>query len=149
MTQKPCQEKNMNTRISKLMGLASLLACGNATAIDTSEPFLCAVSQVYECLDGAGCEAVLPEMVSAPTFIWVDEDKKQIRTNQNRDGTKATNIESLDGRHILQGAEDGNPNEVDGAAWSLSIEDATGRFVGAIAVQQASISLFGACTELD
>lgn len=36
-----------------------------------------------------------------------------------------------------------------GAAWTLSIEDVNGRFVGAIAIQQASISLFGACTELD
>lgn len=92
---------------------------------------------------------MLPELVNVPTFIWVDMKNKRLRTNQNNAGSKIVNMVILDGRHILQGAEDGDPQQIDGAAWTLSIEDETGRFVGAIAVEQASISLFGACTELD
>ena len=133
----------------KWVGAAALLAtAGNAVALDTSEPSLCAVAQVNECLDGFGCEEVLPEMVSAPTFIWVDMKKNRIRTNQNDDGATIANKVELDGRHILQGAEDGDPDASDGAGWTLSIEDSTGRFAAAIAIEQATLSLFGACTEL-
>ena len=137
------------TRFRTITAATLLLATGSATAIDTSEPFLCAVAQVHECLDGFGCEAVLPEMVNAPTFIWVDLKKKRIRTSLNNEGSRISNQAMVDGRHILQGAEDGNPNQPDGVAWSMSIENDTGRFVGAVALQQASITLFGACTEVD
>ena len=127
---------------------AALTIAGNAAALDTSEPFLCAVAQVNECLDGFGCEEVLPEMVNAPTFIWVDMKDNRIRTNQNEGGARIANKVELDGRHILQGAEDGDPDASDGAGWTLSIEDSTGRFAAAVAIEQATLSLFGACTEL-
>ena len=136
-------------KLLKTAGAAGILAfAGQAAALDTSEPFLCAVAQVNECLDGAGCQEVLPEMVGAPTFIWVDVKKNRLRTNQNSDGAKIANRLVLDGRHILQGIEDGDPNVPDGAGWTLSIEDSTGRFVAAVAIEQATLSLFGACTEL-
>ena len=138
----------MKITLKTLAAAGCLLTGSTAAAIDTSEPFLCAVTQVNECLDGFGCESVLPEMVNAPTFIWVDMKKKHIRTSINEKGSRIANQMTVDGRHVIQGAEDGNPNQIDGAAWSLSIEDETGRFVGAVALQQASVTLFGACTEL-
>lgn len=125
-----------------------MIWAGSSAALDTSKPFLCAVAQVNQCVDGLGCESVLPEMVNAPTFIWIDVGKKRIWTNQNAAGAKIINRVQIDGRHILQGAEDGNPNTVDGAGWTLSIEDSTARFTAAIAIEQATVSLFGACTEL-
>ncbi len=127
---------------------ACLLTAGSAAAIDTSEPFLCAVSQVTECLDGWGCEAVLPEMVNAPTFIWVDMKKKRIRTSVNNDGSRIVNMAEANGLHLIQGSQTDNP-ETPSGAWSMSIEDSTGRFVGAVALRQASLTLFGACTEVD
>jgi hypothetical protein len=87
-------------------------------------------------------------MVGAPTFIWVDVEKSHICTNQNSNGSKIINRMEIDGRHILQGAEDGPPDGIDGAGWTLSIEDSTGRFAAAISIEQATLSLFGACTEL-
>jgi hypothetical protein len=139
----------MKIRISTLVAAACLLTAHPALSLDTSDPFLCAVTQVNECLDGFGCETVLPEAVNAPTFIWVDMKKKHIRTNHNSSGARVSSTAKLGNRHILHGASDGAGESVDGVAWTLSIEDTTGRFVGAIAIQQASISLFGACTELE
>lgn len=138
----------MNSKWKSLVAAGCLISASAASALDTSEPFLCAVTQVNECLDGIGCEGVLPEMINAPTFIWVDIKKKQIRTKQNAGGSKITNYVEIDGKHLLQGAEDGNPNAQDGAGWTMSIEDETGRFSAAIALQQATASLFGVCTEL-
>lgn len=139
---------NMNTLWKSLATAGCIISTASVSALDTSETLLCAVTQVNECLDGYGCEAVLPEMVNAPTFIWVDMKKKRITSNQNSDGTRIVNSVELDGRHVLQGAEAGNPNVEDGAGWTLSIEDETGRFAAAIVIQQATVSLFGACTEL-
>lgn len=124
------------------------LFSAHAAAIDTGEPFLCAVSQVTECLDGWGCEAVLPEMVNAPTFIWVDLKKKRVRTSLNNEGSRIVNLVEADGLHLIQGSQTNNPEGPSGA-WSMSIEDSTGRFVGAVALRQASLNLFGACTEVD
>ena len=138
----------MKNQLKAAMATGLLLSAGTATALDTSEPFLCAVTQVTECLDGFGCEAVLPEMVGAPTFIWIDMKKNRIRTNQNADGSRIANKAEIDGRHILQGAEDGDPEATDGAGWTLSIEDTTGRFAAAVAIEQATLSMFGSCTEL-
>lgn len=139
----------MKKTTKTLLVAGALTVTTNATGLDTSEPFICAVTQVNECLDGRGCETVLPEEVNAPTFIWVDVKKKQIRTNHNTVGARAANLTMLDGRHVLQGASDGTGQSIDGAAWTMSIENETGRFVGTVAVQQASVSLFGVCTELE
>lgn len=138
----------MIKQVKAVVAATALLSASSTLAIDTSEPFLCAVAQVTECLDGFGCETVLPEMVGAPTFIWVDVRKNRIRTNQNADGAAITSKREIDGRHILQGTEEGDPEVIDGAGWTLSIEDATGRFAAAVAIEQATLSMFGACTEL-
>lgn len=135
-------------RLRTLIAVPALLLGSSAIAIDTSEPFLCAVAEVNECLDGFGCETILPEIVNAPTFIWVDVDKKRIRTNQNEAGSKIENRAAINGRLVLQGADQAIAENTGGAGWTLSIEDSTGRFVASIAIQQASISLFGSCTEL-
>ncbi|MFV2089389.1 MAG: hypothetical protein ACC642_01925 [Pseudomonadales bacterium] len=139
----------MKDTLKKLFTLGLLLFGSSAVAFELSEPFLCAVTQVHQCRDGFGCEAVLPEDVSAPTFIWVDVKGKHLKTNRNAPGTRINRVTTLENRHILQGAEDGVPDRPDGAGWTISIENETGRFVGAIAVAQASITLFGACTELE
>jgi hypothetical protein len=139
----------MKNKVRVLIAICCSAAASSAVALDTSKPFLCAVAQVNECLDGLGCEQVLPEVVNAPTFIWVDVKKKLIRINQDTGGSGIATVTRLSGRHILQGTEEIDSKAPSNAAWTLSIEDDTGRFVGAAALQQASITLFGACTELE
>jgi hypothetical protein len=137
----------MNVTSRFLIGLTALLAAGSASAIDTSKPFLCASMQVYECIDGRGCEAVLPEDVAAPTFMRVNVRGKEIRVLKDAPPTKIRGVARIEDRLILQGAEDGNPNRPDGVGWTLSIENDTGRFVATAAILQGAINIFGACTE--
>jgi len=131
-----------------LIGVVTLLSAGTASALDTSKPFLCASMQVNECIDGGGCEAVLPEEVNAPTFLRVDVGNKVIRVLKDAPGTKIRSITQIENRLVLQGAEDGNPRQPDGTGWTLSIENDTGRFVATAAVLQGAIVIFGACTEI-
>ncbi len=137
----------MNVTSRLLVGLIAMLAAGSALAIDTSKPFLCASMQVYECIDGRGCEAVLPEDVDAPTFMRVNVRAKEIRVLKDAPPTKIRGFARIEDRLILQGAEDGNPNRPDGVGWTLSIENDTGRFVATAAILQGAINIFGACTE--
>lgn len=139
----------MDFRIKTIAVSALLALAGSVAALDTSELLLCAVTQVHECRDGYGCEAVLHEDVGAPTFLWVDVKKMNLRTNTRSAGSKILNVTRVEDRHVLQGAEDGDPEQSDGGGWTLSIEDQTGRFAAAMVVQQATIGMFGSCTELD
>jgi hypothetical protein len=130
-----------------LISVVTLLSAGSAWALDTSKPFLCASMQVNECIDGRGCEAVLPEEVNAPTFLRVDVRNKVVRILKDAPGSKIRSISRIENRLVLQGAEDGNPRQPDGTGWTLSIENDTGRFVATAAVLQGAIVIFGACTE--
>ncbi len=134
--------------MKRLIG-ATLLCCMTTPllALDTSEPLLCATTQVFQCVDGAGCSAVLPEAVNAPTFIRLDVKKKQLRVYKDAPPTKIASVTDIKNRIVLQGAEQGSEQRPGGGGWTMSVESDTGRFVGAIAVEQATITLFGACTE--
>ncbi len=65
------------------LALLFLLATGPAVALDKSAPLLCAVIDVNECVDGAGCREVLPEDVDVPTFFWINLKKEEIGTSKD------------------------------------------------------------------
>ena len=131
-----------------LAGACAMLAAGPALAIDTSKPFLCASIEVHECIDGAGCEPVLPEQVNAPTFMRVDVKGRKIKVLKDAPPTTIRTVTTIEDRLVLQGAEDGNPRQPDGTGWTLSIENKSGRFVGTASLLQGAVVIFGACTEL-
>ncbi|MCZ6854630.1 MAG: hypothetical protein O7G86_11995 [Gammaproteobacteria bacterium] len=137
---------NVLSRISLGIGLLSL--AGSALAIDTSNPILCASLDVNECVDGAGCREVLAEEVNAPTFFRIDMKKMEIRVTKDAQPTKIELSESLEGRIVMQGIEDGNPDVDDGTGWTISIEEDTGRMVATAAIRQGAVVIFGACIEL-
>jgi hypothetical protein len=124
------------------------LVTGTALAVDADKTILCAVTQVEDCIVGGGCETVQPEDVNAPTFLRVNLKKNEIVVRPSQPPTKIEHREQVENRLMLQGAEDGNENRPDGVGWTLSIGMDTGRFVAAIAATDASITLFGACTEI-
>lgn len=138
----------MKSLNKSLLGLAFVLLSGSAGAIDTTQPILCASTQVWECIDGRGCESVLPEEVNAPTFLRVNVKNKEIRIFDDKAPSKIATVTDIEDRVILQGADEADDIQPDGAGWSLSIEHSTGRFVGTAAIVQGAIVIFGACTEI-
>lgn len=125
------------------------LACsGPSLALDSSAPILCATTDTRECVDGSGCREVLPEEVNVPTFFRLDLKKGTVHVLKSEEPNKAEHYEEVDGRIVMQGVQDGLPDVTDGAAWTLMVEQETGRMVGTAATLQAAIVLFGACTEI-
>ena len=137
----------MNKNIITGLAALFLLASASALALDTSEPVLCASIDVHECVDGGACSDVLPEDVNAPTFFRIDLKKQTVRVTKSGDPEEAANFDRLSGRYVLQGVDHGAPDDTDGVAWSIQIEEDTARLAATALTRQAAIIIFGACTE--
>jgi hypothetical protein len=139
---------------TKLMGFISLaLAWGAAGAaeFDGSAPLLCASTEVIECLPAEECQRVTPEAVDAPQFIRIDFTANQIRAASASGAAKTTPIErreTVDGKLMLQGAEDGVEGVRDGLGWTLAIAENTGKMVLTGSGDAVGFVIFGACTPL-
>jgi hypothetical protein len=81
-------------------------------------------------------------------YLWVDVAKKSIQDKKSGEGRK-TPIESVkrvDGKLILQGAEEGRPDVRDGFGWTVAIMEDSGQMVMTASGDMVAISAFGVCT---
>ena len=116
---------------------------------DGSKPLLCAVIDIVECGSGGKCQQVTAEDVGIPRFIKVNFKKKTITATQasgNKKSTTIKNSEHIDGKLILQGAEDGIEGVRDGVGWSIAIAEDTGNMVLSASGDDVGFVVFGACT---
>jgi hypothetical protein len=115
---------------------------------DGSKPLVCTVITVNECLEGEGCMAVAPEDVNLPRHLWVDVAKKTIQDKKAGDGRKSPieSVKRVDGKLVLQGAEEGRPDVRDGFGWTVAIIEDSGQMVLSASGDMVAISAFGACT---
>lgn len=122
-----------------------------ADSFDGSEPLLCALLDINECAAGNGCEEVMAESINAPRFLRVNVKDKQI-TGKRASGSENTAaiefMERLDGKLILQGADDGVEGVRDGLGWTLTIAEDTGKLVLTASGDDVAFIAFGACTPL-
>ena len=122
---------------------------GHAATFDGSTPLLCAVQTVSQCDAGAPCEAVTPARVNVPDFLQIDVRSRIISATPETGIRRQTVIdysEQLDGKLVLQGADDGIEDVRDGLAWSLVIDDTSGKLVLSAAGDGFALVGFGACT---
>ena len=141
-------------RIAKLFGIIVTIACMfSAPAVagnfDGSKELLCAVMDILECQPGGKCLNVTSEEVGIPNFLRIDFKKKELNAtfadgNQKRSPIK--NSEKIDGKLILQGAEDGIEGVRDGLGWSMSIDEEIGKMVLTASSDAVAFVMFGACT---
>ena len=116
---------------------------------DGSKELICAVIDITECGPGGKCQQVSAEDVGIPRFLKIDFKKKEISAT-HADGTqRSTTIErseKVDGKLIIQGAEDGIEGVRDGLGWSLAIAEDTGKTVLTASGDEVGFVIFGACT---
>ncbi len=120
------------------LGLAT---SAGAADFDGSKALLCAPGEAVDCLPRGDCQQRSPDELGIPRFITVDFKKKQL-SGRSVDGDESTaiqNVRSVDGKQILQGAENGR-------GWSIVIDEETGDMSAAVAGKEAGFVLFGACT---
>ena len=117
---------------------------------DGSSVFTCASIDVMECLPAQGCKKVSADAVDIPRFIKVDITNKQLTTGSASDTRKTDieRVEEVDGKMMLQGAEDGREGQRDGVGWSMSVSKDKGDMVLSASGDGVAFVIFGACTLL-
>lgn len=108
---------------------------------DGSEPLLCAIVQVFECEANGECNPVSIETAVLPRFINVDVEEKIISATEESgitDVSKIRNFERIDGRFILQGAENGR-------GWTIVVLEETGTMSATVSDEDVGFVVFGAC----
>jgi len=131
--------------------LVSAMPLVASAALDGASKFICASVDVMECLPTEGCNRVAADEVDIPRFIKVDVKNKQIVTNSKGDKRKTAieRVEKVDGKLMLQGAEDGRKGgEPDGIAWSMSVVEDSGDMVFTASGDGVAFVVFGACTSM-
>jgi hypothetical protein len=120
----------------------------SAGDFDGSKELLCACMRVIECGPDGNCTEVSAEEIGIPEFLKINFKQKTISAplmEKNQNPSRIENLERIDGKLILQGAEDGYKEVRDGAGWSMSISEETGKMVLTESGNQVGFVIFGAC----
>jgi hypothetical protein len=130
------------------MGLAALACMTPSVArgddLAGKDKLVCSAVEATVCTLEGSCEIGAPWNWDIPQFLEIDLRSKQISTTaasgQNR-VTTAKTLERAEGLIVLQGLERGR-------AFSIVITEGTGRLSAAVARDQMTVTVFGACTPL-
>ena len=120
----------------------------SAGDFDGSKELMCACIRVIECGPDGNCVQVSAEEIGIPQFLKINFEQKTISAPQwGKDQTpsRIENLERIDGKLILQGAEDGYKEVQDGTGWSMAISRETGKMVLTESGDQVAFVVFGAC----
>lgn len=122
--------------------IAGVVAAEDLTGVDR---FICSSAQAQICLETGECYAAIPWELDVPDFIVVDLDRKTVSTTEASDlnrSSEFSKVEKSNGIIYVQGIEDGR-------AFSFVIHESTGHMTAAIARDGLSVTVFGACTDVD
>jgi len=134
--------------IGAVLIFAAVPVVSEAADFDGSKPLICSVINITECTPNDGCQKTAIENVGMPQFLKVDPAKKIVTPAKPIEGRKPTQIERMervDGKLILQGAEDGVENVRDGLGWTAAISETTGKFILTASGEEVAFVIFGAC----
>ena len=121
----------------------------SAASVDGSQPLLCALMKAMECTQSNGCTEVSAEDLNVQQFVTIDFDKKEMRGVENTERkTMIERTEEVDGKLILQGAEDGYADMKDGLGWTMAISAESGQVVLTASGDGVAFVVFGACLPL-
>jgi hypothetical protein len=119
-----------------------------AADFDGSKPLLCSVISITECTSEGGCQKTTIENAGIPQFLKVDVSNKTVSPAPSVEGRKPTPIERMErveGKLILQGAEDGVENVRDGLGGTAAISEESGKFILSASGEEVAFVIFGAC----
>ncbi len=137
------------TLFATLMGFVSTASADGF--YDGKTPLLCSVYQLFECDHPNACLTVTPDQIQGVSHMTIDFSKKMI-TRAGEESEQKSDIKSvttdLDGKLIIQGVEDGDPDTRDGAGWTISIMDPEGTMVMATAADGFAVVGLGACVPM-
>ncbi len=115
---------------------------------DGSKPLICILEDSMQCIPDTGCQNVRREDINLPHILKVNIANKGITAvgeGERNQVTVIKNVEHIDGKLILQGAEDGFEQYKDGLGWTMSVMESNGDLVLTASGDSVAFVLFGEC----
>ena len=135
---------NRWVKVGAALAAGAMVVTALADDLAGENEILCSSASVVICLDDGTCVAAVPWEVNVPQFIEVDLRRKRLATTEASGENRATTVNSLmkeDGLTYLQGVEGGR-------AFSIIINESTGFMTAAVAREDITVTVFGACTPI-
>jgi len=131
--------------ISKMsLSLIVFVACAPSLAAEKS--YLCAINDVYECVDVTGCNRISLETANLAAVMLIDVENKKLKSAPIGQAAKAVDIENLtiaDKFILLHGVGQNAPTP---RSFSALIDTETGKLSAGVSTPDASLALTGKCT---
>lgn len=128
---------------------AALNATGAwAATFDGKTPLVCTVSELYECDPASGCSPVSAKDTDDVRHLKVDFKSKTVKLAHVSTShvSAIERVETVDGKLVLQGIEDGAEDVKDGGGWTMAIDDVYGTMALTLARNDVVFGGFGGCT---
>ena len=114
--------------------------------LDGKRPMFCTAVQMYQCDLTYGCFQVTADEIGAASSWNIDFRKKLLTpTSIGAAPNPIQRSEVLDGKIFMTSVQDGSPDEIDGVAWSVSINTADGLMTFAVVGDGVGFVGLGSC----
>ena len=125
-------------------GLLLAATAVSAQGVDVSKPIICAATEVVGCETSGNCVRDTPDGFNLPVIFKIDLANKvaeSVRAGGEQRSSAIASVADVRGVSILQGTDEA-------VAWSLVMDQATGRMTVASAHDGIAYSVFGTCVTL-
>ena len=136
--------------VKLLQGLVWLVVAPMAVAdgsFDGKSNLVCTVQQLHECDSFSGCRPIDATVATPVRHLDVDIAKKAVRLEGVKADlmSKISNVETIEGKLVLQGTDSGLTTETDGGAWAMSVNQTYGSMILTVAGHDVAFVGMGAC----
>jgi hypothetical protein len=140
--------RSMKLLIGTIFLVTMLPFAIQASDFDSSKTLLCSITDVKECTPDGGCQKKSLEDVAMPEFLKFDLPNKTVTPATPIKGRQPTSIkemERIEGKLILQGAEPGADKVHDGLGWTAAISEENGKLIFTASGDEVAFVAFGTC----
>lgn len=135
----------MRILISMMLSLTVSVAC-TTPSLAAEKSYLCAIHDVYECVDVTGCNRISLETANLAAVMVLDVENKKLKSAPIGQEAKAVDIENLtiaDKFILLHGVGQNAPTP---RSFSALVDTETGKLSAGVSTPDASLALTGKCT---
>jgi hypothetical protein len=136
----------MRLSIPKACMLIAALFVSTAPSMASEKSYLCAISEVYECVEVTGCQRISLETANLPAVMVLDVENKKLKSAPLDQDSRTADIDSLttaDDLILFHGVGKNGPTP---RTFSALISMKTGKLTAGVSTPDASLAITGKCT---
>jgi hypothetical protein len=118
----------------------------SAPGLAAEKPYLCAISEVYECVDLTGCNRISLKTANLPAIMLLDIENKTLKSaslGQEPSTNPIENVTVTDEFILFHGIGKNAPTP---RSFSALVSKKTGKLSAGVSTPDASLAITGECT---